>query len=747
MQFSRPHAFERALAAWLVGGTAVFAQQNASTSEPPQPVQLSPFEVSEEKDRGYGTTHSVGSTRINVPIQDIPISILTINQEMVQDSAPLDAVDTLRYVAGVTRAASSIAGQFTLRGYNLNGIDIMDGIPDPGTGQRVDPATIERVELIKGPVGTLYGSHTLGGIVNRISKKPLAQRRHHVELMLGSFDLHRVEFDATGAAPQRGEGPGQLLYRLVAAHQDGGVFWGGMNDRFTVVPMLTYRFNNDTQVSTRFDYSHSEISTSTTQFVADVTGIISTFLPYEGNLGEFDERNEDWAYRYEVALEHHIDAQKTFRLTARYGRNDGSQTVYPVVRLDFVNAAGQALRNAANQVAHSNNTSFAEAFAHPQFADMRMLRQRRRDFTRQESGLVVADFAAGFDLGPTRHQSLLYTTAGLNESRNERYLWGYDNDISAFNVVPFPHGDPAAHATGRTTAIDTAGDSHTFSAGLQDSMSLLRNRVVASWGTRYDWSQGNGIDFRNGADSRTKNHDWSHRLGLVGKPREGVALFYNYSETFNPVSGVDDFGRPFRNQRGTSNEPGVKLELMERRLNVTASYFEIELDGVIRTILSTDPATIGQPVREQSGVNQTEGFELDVAWQPTDALSFFGGYQDVESSETLANGNTVRTRNVGQGENYSFFGKYTFLTGALKGVSLGTGYRFINERAGDAQDSFTLPSYETWDLLASYQRKNWRLQLNVRNLTDEKYIESSVLTRFIFAGDPRNYRVSLGYRF
>lgn len=61
--------------------------------------------------------------------------------------------------------------------------------------------------------------------------------------------------------------------------------------------------------------------------------------------------------------------------------------------------------------------------------------------------------------------------------------------------------------------------------------------------------------------------------------------------------------------------------------------------------------------------------------------------------------------------------------------------------------AFTLPSYETWDLLAAYQRQNWRLQLNVRNVTDEKYIESSVLTRFIFAGEPRNYRVSFGYRF
>src|SRR5690606_16502270 len=88
-----------------------------------------------------------------------------------------------------------------IRGFNQaeNGLFI-DGLRQQsgGTGFRVDPYGLERIEVLRGPASVLYGQSTPGGIINQVSKRPLRPPRYDLELEFGSFDRDEAAFDLTG---------------------------------------------------------------------------------------------------------------------------------------------------------------------------------------------------------------------------------------------------------------------------------------------------------------------------------------------------------------------------------------------------------------------------------------------------------------------------------------------------------------------------------------------------------------------
>jgi iron complex outermembrane receptor protein len=182
--------------------------------------------------------------------------------------------------------------------------------------------------------------------------------------------------------------------------------------------------------------------------------------------------------------------------------------------------------------------------------------------------------------------------------------------------------------------------------------------------------------------------------------------------------------------------------LFDRSLVATISRFDMSLKNAILTISRLeDPAGIGY--RTQAGVQTTDGWDADLAWQPTRRWALVGGIGELTSRNETGR----RNRNVAEGLNWRILAKYTQPEGPLKGLSVGAGYVFVNERAGDATDTFTLPDYFTWDAFAAYRRGRWGVQVNVYNLTDELYAQTSVNARRIFAGEPRKVRLTTTLRF
>ncbi len=143
----------------------------------------------------------------------------------------------------------------------------------------------------------------------------------------------------------------------------------------------------------------------------------------------------------------------------------------------------------------------------------------------------------------------------------------------------------------------------------------------------------------------------------------------------------------------------------------------------------------------------SRGIELDISGQLTDQINLIGTYAYLDAwvtKDPALKGNDLANvaRNTG-----SLFAVYDF--GQVLGgdrLRVGTGARYVGERAGDAENTFTLPDYTVADAFASYDTKlggkNLKLQFNVKNMFDKTYYSSSTNAYLISIGDARQFEVS-----
>ena len=158
-----------------------------------------------ENDDGIGEIVVTAQKRAE-NIQDVPIAISAVGSEYLE-SRGVTSIDGLGNVSPnvkIERAPSSktitqiaIRGSVTINpaitwepavGLYLDGVYIAKA-----QGSIFDVADLERVEILRGPQGTLYGRNALAGAINLISKKPTGEAGGSVELTYGSFDYRKIK--------------------------------------------------------------------------------------------------------------------------------------------------------------------------------------------------------------------------------------------------------------------------------------------------------------------------------------------------------------------------------------------------------------------------------------------------------------------------------------------------------------------------------------------------------------------------
>lgn len=726
------------------GQVAPPVSSSATAAEGGETVQLKAFTVSSEKDKGYGTSHAIGAARLNTLVIDTPMTVVTLNEQFLKDTGFVDWVEAAKYISGVNLASSSgRTGQISLRGYNApNFVNYRDGLNDPGFDARgqagFDPATVERLEVIKGAAGVLYGSHTLGGLVNRVSKLPRERARSELTASVGNHDFKRLELDT-----ERKLAHG-FSYRVVAVWQDAEVEWGGPDDRVVLNPSLRYRTGN-LDFWTRFGYEKLTYAAQASSWFTDSAFNFSSFMPRGSNLDEINEAPSDrrlWAYE--------VGARSAFtfggirgaaQLVARHNELSYTDAITDKTSFTFVDAAGNPLRNSANQVRTTRNTTFADGFAAPGFYDIRVARQVRTQADDNSASSLNFDVTGEFELGPTKHKALTYFSGGRGKNSGTIVVW----DVPAtFALRPTPAANPISQRTNPRPNTSSSGSTSPFSWawGITDQVSFFNDRAIVAAGARYDDIASISHNRLNNTAATSELTNWTYRYGIVLKPHRGVSLFANHSETFQGGTGaIDSFGnRSPQTIDGVSEEAGVKLDLLEGRFVFTGSYFDMTLKPF--TTLEFIPGTSDRILVDR-GANRTRGYEIDLAWQAARGLTLIAGYGDLTSRSNTGS----RFRHVAEGPNYKLFAKYEFSSGVPKGLSIGGGYSMTPSRAGDAGDTFSLPEYWTIDGFIAYRRGKTAYRLSAINLTDRYLPVVSINRDRITTIDPRAVRASISYEF
>lgn len=714
----------------------------ASTDAPDNVVRLATFDVTDSKPVGYGTTNALGATRMNLPIMDTPNSIVILNRELMDDLGTADGLDILKYASGVAPASTRTINVVTIRGEEVrpnNGANFLDGLPG-GPFAEIETEFIDRIEFVKGPAGTLYGSHSLGGLINRVSKRPLPKRQTILKTMVDSIGTTvQGSFDTTGPV-----GTGGFGYRAIGVVRRGETPNGSVDNKEAFYFYGSYDAKRAGRAWARYTYQHIETGHESPNWFYDGAGQPSAFLGSEFLSVPAAAEAERKNHSFETGYENQINAGESLwnlRVVGRYDQQDSSEFAIIPLSYAFYRADGSLIGTTGTGVA-----STQPRFSDTNWSDIRLntfsARLAGPGLSKQWGGYV--DLVGDFVTGPVKHKLLVYSQLSGASSRSGSTNYSLPPGFT-FSVINPVYRDINDLLVNPVLASRSFGTSEAFNFGVQDNLFLFDERLILVGGARYDHAVDNGsINLLTNVRSAPRvTNNWVYKGGIVAKPfraYDGLSLFYSYSETFTAQAGTTLSGVPFKDIEGVANEVGVKVESLEHGIVMSASYFKNENTNFpIRVI---NPA-LGLDDFLQIGTGVSKGWEADIAWQPRANLSFLFAVSDVDSR----NPNGLRKRNVQNGANYRAVGKYTFTSGALDRLSVGAAFVTIAERAGENNNTFFTEGYNTLDLFASYAYGRWKFQVNFNNVLDEDGVESSIVASLAQTQRPRSVRLGVGYTF
>lgn len=213
----------------------------------------------------------VTGTRTPVPAAESLSSVTVISREELQALQPMDLIDVFRHVPGVDISRSggpgSAASIFMRGTASDQTLLLLDGqrINSANLGSTsfefLDPSQIQRIEVVRGPGSSLYGSDAIGGVIQIFTRENSGEDATHVSTGAGSNSLREASAGTSGAAG--GFRYGVNLSHLETDGIDNHVDETGLNDdkdgyrNTSVTASLGYGFSGGADLSLRFMQSNS----------------------------------------------------------------------------------------------------------------------------------------------------------------------------------------------------------------------------------------------------------------------------------------------------------------------------------------------------------------------------------------------------------------------------------------------------------------------------------------------------------
>jgi iron complex outermembrane receptor protein len=269
----------------LVAGAQTAAKPTAeSLDRKDEVVELSPFTVKTDKDRGYAATNAISGSRVDTPIKDLPVPMQVITSEFIKDTGATDLRQSLGYVAGISlqtqndlennggiggiqRGAygpggvnnpegvtSNISGtQLKIRGFITNNV-LRDGFL---RGSPSDAINIDRIEVVQGPNALLYGTGNFGGVVDYLTRRPLNRQQGYATFGYGMNQYMRSTLDVTGPLSR----DYNVDYRFLGAWEstETNIDNQKMSHIF-LAPSVSWKPTKTTEVLAQAEYSDSKQS-------------------------------------------------------------------------------------------------------------------------------------------------------------------------------------------------------------------------------------------------------------------------------------------------------------------------------------------------------------------------------------------------------------------------------------------------------------------------------------------------------
>lgn len=660
---------------------------------------------------GYSASRSATGTRTETPLLETPVSVQVVGRELMDDQQVLTLGDAVKNVSGVyTRQGpdGNTMDAFNIRGFQVDsyGGSYADGMKDFSRAPK-ETAGLERVEVLKGPSAIMYGRIEPGGMINRVSKKPLADEFLKVQQQLGSHSYWRTTVDANGDLADADN----LLYRVNLALEDGDGFKQDThNRRAYVAPQLEWRAGEATSVRGGLEYQENYRSWALTYgTIGDDQGPVN--VPVSTNLHDKDDHYEDDSLSVNLNWEHRFS--DTWRIQQR------------ITYVDRNSVAQGSLLSAANAQGNYTRTYWGWDDEQAQIASTNI------------------DLMGQFATGGVTHTLL----AGVDYFDEDYNSGGWASGGTAVTTnIHNPDTDSAPYDLDHTVNEYWYKNLNT-GLYLQDQMAMLDERLHLLLGVRYDDAE---YDYFYGTTARS-THDKSPtwRAGALYKLTDHASVYISYVEGFGSAN-FSSTGEKFDPQTSNQYEVGSKWELTPD-LGLTLAVF-----GLIKDNLTmTDPA---DPTRTRiilAGEATSEGVELDFGGAITEHWSLTAAYAYTDVRYTRSDRFQGERLHSVPYHGASLWNRYAF---GASGWTAGAGITYRSERLAMQRATrpdlypYNLDAYTLVDLMLAYEfiAGNWpvKAQINVSNASDEVYHPSAYgSTNRIVLGTPRNVLAAVSMHF
>ena len=648
-------------------------------------------------------------SRLGLSIFDTPASIEVLDGDSIRARGDLSIQEAVSRATGITFQGSPGNGNTALasRGFSGQGSVqlLVDGarlfVASGTLTFPVDPWTVERIDVLRGPSSVISGEGAIGGAINVIMKKPTPDKAvYQARLGYGSDNSVQLAADAGGPIG------GGLSYRIAASstRSDGWLDRNSGNRNLAISGALRFDATPSLSFTLASDYGDVHI------------------LPYFGaplNNGQFDERFRFTNFNIADSQDHFRDSWT--RLNSEWRVSDAvtlrNVAYYLLSDRDYLNSENYRFAPATGRVTRSDYLNIIHR--QEQYGD-------RGDITLKTplGGALQNSLLVGFDVNRIRFRHI----------NNSPY--GGSSLIDPFNFNPGSFLTPQATTPGFRTLTTQ------YSVFAEDQIKFSDWLSLVS-GFRQDWYELKRIDQRIPANGFTNHyHSTSGRVGMVVNPLPDTALYGSVTVGTDPISALittstaqKDFGLSPARQF----EVGVKQRFLGGRGSASIALFDIEK----RRLLTTDEFRVTQQV----GKRTSQGIEATVAVQLSDAFGIeangtilkarFKEFGEIVGTTVVSRaGNTppgVPQKTANISANWRF----------VEPLQARVSARFVDSRWSDNANTIRVPGYEVVDIGLRWMISD-RLSLDgrVSNLFDKIYPIGSNSAQWLL-GAPRRFDLRL----